>query len=379
MIQRPAYIALIAKSFQITRLVALLGPRQCGKTTIAKQYQKSCDLRSHYFDLENPVDLEQLRNPVLTLKHLTGLIIIDEIQRLPDLFPFLRYIHDENPDISFLILGSASRDLLRQSSESLAGRISYIEVSPFNVDEVAPASILFLRGGFPSSFLAKDDELSYLWRRNYVRTYLEQDLPSLGFTSNAELIFRFWSMLTHYHGQVFNGAEISTSLMVSRTSVTHYLSILKGTFMIRILTPWFENIKKRQVKSPKIYFRDTGILNYFLGLEKESDILKSPKLGAIWEGFAMENIITHLGADPHECYFWGTHNQAELDLLVFKNNRRLGFEFKYADAPKLTKSMKIVQDDLRLDDLIVIYPGTKSYSLSDTISVHGLENYVKNH
>lgn len=377
MIQRTSYLSQIKKNFKVTRIVGLLGPRQCGKTTLAKEYQKLENLKVQYFDLENPVDLEQLRNPIFIFKNIKGLVIIDEIQRLPELFPSLRYIHDENPEITFLILGSASRDLIRQSSESLAGRIGYIEVSPFDLNEVGPSEKLLLRGGFPASFLAQKEEESYLWRRHYVRSYLEQDIPALGFASNSELIFRFWSMLSHYHGQIFNSSEIATSLMISRSSVHHYLDILKGTFMVRVLMPWFENIKKRQIKSPKIYFRDSGLFNYFLGIETNDDILKSPKLGALWEGFALENIITHLKAASNECYFWGTHNQAELDLLVFQKGQRLGFEFKYADAPRLTKSMNIALQDLHLDTLTIIYPGEKDYQICDRIFVTGLENYMR--
>lgn len=376
MIERTEYLTLIKKNFKVTRIVGLLGPRQCGKTTIAKQYQNQEKLKTHYFDLENPTDLEQLQNPVLIFKHMEGLIIIDEVQRLPELFSSLRYIHDTHPNLRFLILGSASRELIHQSSESLAGRIGYIEVSPFNLTEVGHAQKLLLRGGFPSSFLAETDEESYLWRRHYVRSYLEQDIPALGFISNPALIFRFWSMLSHYHGQIFNASEIATSLMVSRSSIYNYLDILKGTFMIRVLMPWFENIKKRQIKSPKIYFRDSGLFNYFLGIETEENILKSPKLGALWEGFALENILTHLQVEANECYFWGTHNQAELDLLVFQKGKRLGFEFKYTDTPRLTKSINIAFQDLKLDMVTIIYPGEKSYQISDKIFVTGLEAFM---
>lgn len=378
--QRLLFLKQLETAFKVHNITALLGPRQCGKTTLAKQYCAKIPefSKAAYFDLENPTDLERLKNPKLAFEPLTGLIVIDEIQRRPDLFPVLRYIHDENPDKRFLILGSASRDLIHQSSESLAGRIGYLEVTPFLANELQEIDMknLWLRGGFPRSFLASDNDISYTWRRDYVRTYLEQDIPALGINIPAENIRRFWMMLSHYHGQVLNSSELAGSLGFSRQTITKYLDLLAATFMVRVLKPWFVNIKKRQIKNPKIYLRDSGIFHYFLNIKDQSSLLTSPKLGASWEGFALEQVVQGLRADIHECYFWGTHNRAELDLLVIKDGKKLGFEFKFHDAPKITPSMKIALEDLELDKLTVIYPGTVTYLLNKDIEVIGLTKFL---
>ncbi len=323
--------------------------------------------------MENDLDVQLLNNPKLSLSPLKGLIVIDEIQRRPDLFPFLRYLHDQNLDQRYLILGSTVRDLIHQASESLAGRISFIEITPFNLNEIDDAEGLWLKGGFPKSYLL-DEEGSMHWRMQYVRTYLEQDLHTFGLSFNPDVLRKMWFMLAHYHAQIFNLSEIAGSLGISTPIVKRYLSYLEGTFMIRILKPWFENIHKRQVKSPKIYFRDSGLLHYFLGLKNNPSL--HPKAGASWEGFALETICRSLCADPQDCFFWASHNHAELDLLILKEGKKMGYEFKYQDAPKITPSMKIAIEDLKLDALYVIYPGNKDYALSDNIKVSGLGNYI---
>lgn len=377
---RTAYLKKITSCFQINRIVALLGPRQCGKTTLAQNYLDTVKTfpPENYFDLENPRDLNRLEEPLLALENLKGLIIIDEIQRKPDLFPTLRYLHDSLPQQRYLILGSASRDLIRQSSESLAGRISYLEITPFQGSEASDKmDKLWLRGGFPKSFLAKTDSISFEWRHNYVKTFVEQDIPNLGFRIPAERLRQFWTLLAHYHGNICNYSELGSAMGLSGHSIKSYLELLSGTFMIRLLQPWFENIKKRQIKTPKLYFRDSGLYHYFLGVESTSELRTTPKIGASWEGFALENIITAMGPDSHECFFWGVHSHAELDLLIIKKGKRWGFEIKYQDAPKMTKSMRISAETLNLDKLFVIYPGTKNYLLSDKIEVLSLQSFLK--
>lgn len=380
MIQRHFFINELDKAIGSHPVVALLGPRQCGKTTLVKQYaaarQTDNTPHIHIFDLEDPDDLARLDAPKLALEDLLGLIVIDEIQRKPELFPLLRVLVDQHKKRNFLILGSASRDLIRQSSESLAGRIRYIEVTPFYYPEIDNLNKLWLRGGFPNSYLAKNDQSSNEWRAAYITTFLEQDIPNLGIQIPARTLRRFWMMLAHYHGNIFNASEIGTSLGIAHTTARHYLDILTGTFMIRELSPWIENINKRQIKSPKIYFRDSGIFHTLLGIADLSGLKNHPKLGASWEGFALEEIIRLHHAQPEECYFWGIHSQGELDLLILKNGKRLGFEFKYADAPRLTPSMQLAYDTLHLDKLTVIYPGNTSYKLTDNIEVAGLEKYL---
>ena len=382
--QRLDYIKVIDQAFKVHPVVGLLGPRQCGKTTLAKNYfalQKKLPDRINYFDLEDPADLERLVNPKLTLSQLSGLIIIDEIQRRPDLFPLLRVLVDENKTKKrkqrWLILGSASRDLIQQSSETLAGRIDYLELTPFNYEETKNIEKLWLRGGFPRSYLAKTVVDSQAWREAYITTFLERDIPSLGIQIPALTLRRFWMMLAHYHGNIFNASEIGCSLGMADTTIRRYLDIFTGTFMVRQLTPWWENIKKRQVKSPKIYFRDSGLWHTLMNIPDMHALLRHPKLGASWEGVALEEVIRHHHATPEQCYFWATHNQAELDLLLFIKGKRLGFEFKYTDAPKLTPSMKIAYETLNLDKLTVIYPGELNYPLAKNIEVKGIQNYLE--
>jgi predicted AAA+ superfamily ATPase len=374
--QRKSYLNEIIQALSDNPIVALLGPRQCGKTTLAHQLYEYTNLNPiTYFDLENPVDLARLTEPFLALMPLTGLVIIDEIQLSPNLFPILRVLVDQKADLKLLILGSASRELLKQSSESLAGRIQYIEISPFSYSEVNEFPKLWIRGGFPRSFLATTENASVTWRKNYIRTFMEQDIPNLGFKIPPANIRRFWLMLAHYHAQLFNASELGNSLNLTHHTVKHYLDILAGTFMVRVLNPWFENISKRQVKSSKIYLRDSGIYHTLLNINKENELLINPKLGASWEGFALESVIKALGVDSNDCYFWSTHSHAELDLLIVEGLDRRGFEFKYNQAPKITPSMRIALHDLKLEKLVVIYPGTTRYALAPNIECIGLEMF----
>lgn len=376
--QRTDFIDKINNRFEANDIVALLGPRQCGKTTLAKQYMAISQMPTLFFDLEKPEDVARLEQPMLALEEHIGLIIIDEIQIRPDLFPVLRVLVDRNKECKFLILGSASRDLIQQSSETLAGRISYLECTPFTLAEVKNSKHLMQTGGFPKSYLAKSLKTSFQWRQDYIRTFLERDIPSLGFNIPAATMRRFWMMLTHYHGQNFNASELGKNLGVAHTTVRSYLDILTGTFMVRELQPWFANISKRQVKTPKIYFRDTGIYLALLGVEDDQALFFHPKLGATWEGFAMEQIIDTHKVNSEECFFWAVHQQAELDLLLHLKGKKVGFEFKYQDAPKLTKAMTIAQEQLELDHLFVIYPGKERYRLAENIEVIGLDVYVLN-
>lgn len=368
--------------FKANPIVALLGPRQCGKTTIARDFAAQKNRHTdhpNYFDLESSRDLSRLKNPEEALSKLTGLIVIDEVQRKPEIFQTLRVLVDRpKSKQKFLILGSASRELLQQSSETLTGRISYSELTPFNFSETQNLEKLWMRGGFPKSFLAKNDDTSLQWRTDYVRTFIERDLPNLGIKIAARNIQRFWMMLTHCHANIFNASDLGRSLDLSHNTIKDYADILSHTLMIRQLQPWFENISKRQVKSPKIYFRDSGIFHHHLGVKKKNDLLLHPKLGASWEGFVLEEIIRVSGAHPSECYFWATHADAELDLLIIKNGKRFGFEIKYSRTPKMTRSIHVVLNDLKLEKLFVIYPGEKNFPLSEKVEVYGAEHFLKN-
>ncbi len=350
-----------------SRVVTLLGPRQSGKTTLARQFVPPDSL--NYFDLEDPISLARLDQPMLALRDLQGVVVIDEIQRRPDLFPILRVLVDRTPlPARFLVLGSAAPELLRQSSESLAGRMEMITLSGFSLAEVGAAALQphWLRGGFPLSYLAPTEADSLAWRKNFIQTILERDLPQLGVGLPTATVFRFWSMLAHYHGQTWSAAEPARSLGISETSVRRYLDLLEQVFMIRQLPPWHVNMQKRQVKSPKIYFRDTGLLHYLLGIQSVQDLMTHPKLGASWEGYALEEIIKAF--KPDAAFFWATHGGAELDLLLQKDGRRLGIECKRVDAPRLTRSMQIALTDLELDHLYVVYPGEHTYPLAEKIT-----------
>jgi predicted AAA+ superfamily ATPase len=358
-------------------IIAILGPRQCGKTTLAKQ-----TTYDHFFDLENPRDLSRLEQPLLALEKLKGTIVIDEIQRRPELFPTLRYLVDNQPDQKYLILGSASRDLLKQSSESLAGRIAYYQLGGFQPADVGEKRIndLWLRGGLPRSFLARTSAESFLWRENYISTFLERDIPQLGITIPANTLRRFWIMLSHYHGQILNYSELGKSFGISDMTARKYCDILEGAFMIRTLLPWHSNTKKRLVKRPKLFLRDPGLLHSLITIETTNQLLSHPKLGASWEGFALETVSRILGKEDSSLYFWATHAAAELDLFWQQGGRSWGIEFKYLDAPRLTKSMAIAINDLDLSMLWVVYPGNQSYQLADKIKVIPLadvENITK--
>lgn len=368
MIERPSLVADIQAALQRSRIVALIGPRQSGKTTLAQMFVPIDSV--NYFDLEDPVSLIRLEEPMTALRELRGLVVIDEIQRRPDLFSLLRVLADRQPlPARFLILGSASPELIRGASESLAGRLETISISGFSLAEVRRTGLKqhWLRGGFPLSYLASSDGDSEIWRKNFIQTFLERDLPQWGIQIPAATLMRFWTMLAHYHGQIWNASEAARAFGVSDMTVRRYLDILDGVFMIRVLRPWHANIHKRQIRSPKIYFRDSGLLHYLLGIHSEMDLHTHPKIGASWEGYAIEETIKALR--PDEAYFWGTHNGAELDLLLLKGGKRIGIECKRMDAPRFTPSMKLAMDNLQLDRLIVFYPGEKAYPLAERVEV----------
>jgi predicted AAA+ superfamily ATPase len=351
------------------RAVALVGPRQSGKTTLARTLLAPG--APGYFDLENPVDEARLAQPLSALEPLLaqgGLIVIDEVQRAPVLFPVLRMLIDRSARHGqFLLLGSAAPALLSRAGESLLGRLEVIEVGGFDIGDVGPAAQdrLWLRGGYPLAFLADGDEAAEAWRINAVHRLVETDLPQLGIQVPAPAMLRFWRMLAHVHGQLWNAADPARSMGLSEPTVRRYLDHLTQTFMVRQLQPWFENLGKRQVKAPKIYFRDSGLLHSLMGVRSAADLLTHPRSGASWEGFALEQVLRL--AEPDEAYFWATHSGAELDLLMMRGQRRVGVEFKRADAPRVTPSMLIAQRDLRLDALYVVYPGVLRYPLADGI------------
>ena len=376
MIDRKADVALVRDALRRSRVVALLGPRQCGKTTLARQFVSPDSL--NYFDLEEPQSLARLTEPDTALRPLKKLVVIDEIQRRPDLFPLLRVLADRTPlPARFLILGSASPDLLRQSSESLAGRLETVSLEGFRLSDLGAAaqSRHWLRGGFPLAYTARTESDSLTWRRQFLQTFLERDLPQLGIRIPAVVMRRFWNMVAHYHGQIWNAAELGRALAVNESTVRRYLDLMTGVFMVRQLPPWFENLGKRQVKAPKIYVRDSGLLHSLLGVTSHHDLEHHPKVGASWEGYAVEEVLKAL--QPDEAYYWATYNGAEIDLVLFKNGRRVGVECKRADAPQLTPSMRIALADLKLDQLSVVYPGEKNYSLAKNVEVVPLAKFVK--
>lgn len=344
---------------------AILGPRQCGKTFLSQQIGAD-----HYFDLENPRDLMAFDEPQLLLEQLKGLIVIDEIQRRPDLFPVLRYLIDTHPKQKYLILGSASSGLLHQSSESLAGRIAYHYLSGLRIHDVGADKIhtLWIRGGLPRSFLAASSRLSQAWLDNYITTFLEKDIPQLGINISGSTLRRFWLMISHYHGQIINYSEIGRSFGVSDMTVRKYIDILDSSFMVRLLHPWHTNIGKRLVKRPKLYIRDSGIFHRLLSIQNERDLYVHPKIGASWESFALDCVIRELGLSPQDAYFWSTHTGAELDLLWQARGKWWGAEFKYSDSPKITKSMLVAIEDLQLAHLWIIIPGNKSFPLRSNIT-----------
>jgi len=363
MLERSTLESTLRGALRRFRVVAIVGPRQCGKTTLARRIARRG--LADYFDLEDPVDQARLTTPHLTLSEIEGLIVMDEIQRQPELLELLRVLADRpRAKARFLVLGSASPDLVKGAAESLAGRVRIVEMGGFDLSEVGAErhAALWLRGGFPRSFLARSDAASLEWRNNFVKTFLERDLPQLGIAAPAATLRRFWAMVAHFHGQVWNAAEFARSLGGSEATARRYLEILTGAFVVRQLPPWFENIAKRQVKSPKVYLRDSGLLHALLNLRTRRHLHEHPKLGASWEGFVIEQVIALLKSPA--AYFWATHGGAELDLLVMHDGRRTGFEVKYVDAPTLTKSMKIALEELGLDRLHVVYPGARSYRMA---------------
>jgi predicted AAA+ superfamily ATPase len=370
MIERPGHLTRLRDLLDQFPVVGLIGARQVGKTTLAKAYAARFEGDVTRFDLENPRDLYRLEDPMFALESLRGLVILDEVQLRPELFPVLRVLADrDDRPARFLVLGSASPELLRQSSESLAGRIAYQKLGGLSLEEVGMAYVetLWLRGGFPLSYLAPSEPASGLWRQQFIRTYLERDLSELGIQLPPATMRRFWSMLAHYHGEIWNGAELARAFGVSDKTVRGYLDTLVSTFMAQRLDPWHENVAKRQVKSPKIFLADSGILHTLLGLESRDDLLGHPKVGSSWEGFAIREVVAHLGARPEECFFWKLHSGAELDLLVRRGNLRRGFEIKLTSSPRVTPSMRSAQETLDLDELVVIHAGAESHPLAPHI------------
>jgi len=375
-IDRATDLALIRTALKRSRVVALLGPRQCGKTTLARQLVPAASL--NYFDLEDPGSLGRLAEPDTALRPLRGLVVIDEIQRRPDLFPLLRVLADRKPlPARFLILGSAAPDLLKQSSETLAGRIEIVPLEGLRLADLGASAQTrhWRRGGFPLAWTARTEADSLAWRRQFLQTFVERDLPQLGVTIPAVALRRFWNMVAHYHGQIWNAADLARALAINEVTVRRYLDLMTGVFMVRQLPPWFENLGKRQVKSPKVYVRDSGLLHGLLGLSNQHDLEHHPKVGASWEGYAVEEVLKAL--QPDEAYYWATYQGAELDLLLFTRGRRIGIECKRADAPSLTPSMRIAVEDLKLDELQVVYPGEKRYALARRVEVVPLAQIVK--
>ena len=358
----------IRQALRRSRGVVLAGPRQVGKTTLARRFLPAD--HPNYFDLEDPEARARLAEPMAALRDLRGLVVIDEIQRTPDLFPILRVLMDrESRNGQYLLLGSASPNLLRQTGESLLGRVEVIEITGFNLDETGPEGLhaLWARGGYPLAYTAATDADSLRWRKDAINRFVEGELPVLGLNVPAPAMLRFWTMLAHYHGQIWNAADPARSLGVSEPTVRRYLDYLTQTTMVRQLQPWHENLGKRQVKSPKIYFRDTGLLHALMGIADSASLLAHPKSGASWEGYALEQVIRL--ARPDAAYFWATHHGAELDLLLFRGNKRVGVEFKRADAPRMTHSNHIVLRDLKLDRLYIVYPGRQRYQLAENVAV----------
>lgn len=366
-ISRPRFIKEIESSISNNPVTAIMGPRQCGKTTLARAVARSKE--SIIFDLEDPADYVLLsETPKIILQQQKGLVILDEIQRIPALFPLLRVLADESDaHRKFMILGSASPDLIQKSSESLAGRVGFVNLTGVSLDEVGVENLekLWLRGGFPRSFLGTDEQISFSWRENFIQTFLERDISNYGFNIPSVTLRRFWLMLAHYHGQIWNGAEFARAMGVSEPTVKRYLDILTGAFMVRQLQPWHENLKKRQVKAPKVFIRDSGILHALLGIEGDG-IYTHIKSGASWEGCMIEQLLSRL--KTRDFYYWRTHTGTELDLMVLKGGRKIGFEIKFSETPKMTRSMLSASEDLKLDHLYLIYKGDRTLTLDENIS-----------
>jgi len=381
MIERNGHVEAILELFRTFRVVAILGPRQIGKTTLAGQVGERFGAEVHRFDLEDPGDLNRLQDDAkLALTHLRGLIVIDEVQRRPDLFPLLRVLADRPArPARFLILGSASPELIRQSSESLAGRISYRALNGLTLAEIGAQRLprRWLRGGFPDAFLAPSDGACFLWLENFIRTFLERDIPQLGIRVTGPTLRRFWTMLAHWHGQIWNSSEFARSFGVADTTIRHYLDILTGALVVRQLQPWHANVSKRQVKAPKIYLRDAGLVHALLGITTRQTLDTHPKMGASWEGLVLEFLIDVLNLDENHVYFWATHGGAELDVLANCDGKRIGFEIKRTSAPRVTPSMRSALSDLELAQLIVLHAGETSYPLGPRIQAVAVERMLE--
>lgn len=352
-------------------IVALIGARQVGKTTLARDIMDTWPETTHFFDLEDPADIARLSEPSLALRNLQGLVVIDKIQRVPGLFPVLRVLADRADfGTLFLVLGSASPRLVSQSSESLAGRIAYYDLPGLTMEETGIETMdsLWLRGGFPRSFLARSDRSSLKWRREFIKTFLERDIPQLGINIPAVTLRRFWTMLAHYHGQMLNLSELGRAFGLADTTIRRYIELMESTFVIHLLHPWHANIKKRQVKAPKVYITDSGLLHALLDVMDRDHLMSHPKAGASWEGFALQQVVVATGAEKDRCFFWRTHTGAELDLLIHSRGKRYGFEIKLSDSPGITPSMKSALRDLELEHLYVIHAGEHEFPLGERIS-----------
>lgn len=379
MIKREKETRTINQLVQTFPVVGIIGARQVGKTTLAGMVAKESTAQVTRYDLENPEDLARLADPMLALKELKGLVIIDEIQMYPDLFSILRVLADRpGTDTRFLILGSASPELLRQGTESLAGRIIFHELKGLSIEEVGVANFkkLWLRGGFPLSYLGKNEPASMEWRRAFIKTFLERDLPQLGINIRSATMRRFWTMLAHYHGQTWNASEFSRSFGVADTTIRNYLDLLTSALVVRQLPPWHENIAKRQVKAPKIYISDSGLVHILLNINNMEDLESHPKMGATWEGFVLDQIIRIIGAYSEECFFWATHAGAELDLMIVRGRQRLGFEIKRTTSPAISPSMRHAMSDLKLDRIFVVHAGETTFSLSEKIIAVAFTNIL---
>ena len=378
-IPRETHRRHIAELLRRYPVVGIVGARQVGKSTLARQVADDWE-EAELYDLEDPRDLARLADPSLALRPRRGLVVIDEVQRRPDLLPLLRVLADRpGTPARFLLLGSASPELLRQGSESLAGRVAWYELHGFDLSEVGidAHEQLWLRGGFPRSFLSESDSDSADWRRRFIATFLERDLPTLGITIPPTTLRRFWTMLAHGHGQLLNASELGRSFGVADTTIRRYLDILAGAFVVRVVQPWHVNISKRQVKAPRLYLRDSGLLHGLLGLETRRHVEAHPKLGASWEGFALEQVVARLEARSDEVFFWRTHTGAELDLLVGPESWRLGFEFKRSSTPRVTRSMHSALADLGLERLVVVHPGERSFPLAERVEAIGLQRLLE--
>ncbi|MEA1950057.1 MAG: ATP-binding protein [Planctomycetota bacterium] len=379
MIRRSQQLARLWSLLKHNPVVAILGARQVGKTTLAKDLQRQWNQPCHAFDLERQRDIARLTDPELALESLKGLVVLDEIQRMPNLFPLLRVLADRRPiRTRFLVLGSASPEMLRQGNETLAGRIAFHTLDGFSVKEVGITNHakLWLRGGFPRSFLAAANSKSQDWREDFISTFLERDLPQLGIRANSATLRRFWTMLAHYHGQIWNASQFARNFGVNNTTIRHYIDILTSAFVVRQLQPWHENLKKRQVKAPKVYLTDSGLLHTLLGITNKTDLDSHPKLGASWEGFVISQVTGLLAIRPHECFFWATHTGAELDLLVVRGRKRWGFEVKRTSSPTITPSMRIALSDLKLQRLFVVHAGEHSFDMSKKIRAVALSHLL---